>query len=802
MIEVKSLHKYYDQGSRRENHVLKGVSLALPDTGFVCILGPSGCGKTSLLNAIGGLDVFQSGSVDSVSAVSNAERSRNFGYVFQNYYLLADHSVGYNVYLGLHNVRMSHREKLKRVRQALQAVDMEPYIRRQCAELSGGQQQRVAIARAIVCNPRVILADEPTGNLDEANTRQICTLLRKISKTSLVIMVTHEERIARFFADRIITMESGSIAADESAWQRQDFLGDDGRTLYTGDFETTRWNTQGLQFRLLRQTGAEDIKLDMVVLKDRVILKTDNALSMTCTANSEQPRLVEGARPRLKLEDLDNQKLPWDGDTVVSGKPGVGIRFRDMLTEAVHLRQGGGLRRISTSLFLWILSILICLCVGDWLMLRSIDPEDFIEIHSQALEVSLERGEKVDLSVISNRDLYKEYKSYLPTDGESVVCVPQIANLAAVSGSAFAQIADLEMKLERCSYVPVEFLPEETLIRGRMPKDAYEVVVDRWVLDKVRQASGVAQNGILDNDYFLGKELNYGTGDSGPVIVGICDSGEPAIYIARELFVTLGVSGVKVASLSELQARYPGKYDHITLTKEECIVLPAVAGVFYRGMEGAHYSNTGGLRLRIQAICEEKDFYPAIIVADSLVDQLMIQMSYQSFWVFTDDKTATTAFLQDVAQRQMDGRVQVTVKDTYSQRMQEYVQASQIRSDARTIVSVTVILLCMGMLLLLRRVEVRKQLSMLSVYRLLGIPVWKTAGIFALESLLSVLTAVVPAAAISWIGIQMFGAELLLPGSVAVLICLTIGLYHLAVSLLPLYMLLRLPPAQLAAKYD
>lgn len=75
MIEVKDLHKYYDQGSRRENHVLKGVSLTLPDTGFVCILGPSGCGKTSLLNAIGGLDVFQSGSVDSVSAVSNGERS-------------------------------------------------------------------------------------------------------------------------------------------------------------------------------------------------------------------------------------------------------------------------------------------------------------------------------------------------------------------------------------------------------------------------------------------------------------------------------------------------------------------------------------------------------------------------------------------------------------------------------------------------------------------------------------------------------------------------------------------------------
>ena len=802
MIEVKDLHKYYDQGSRRENHVLKGVSLTLPDTGFVCILGPSGCGKTSLLNAIGGLDVFQSGSVDSASPVSNGERSRNFGYVFQNYYLLTDHTVGYNVYLGLHNVRMSHREKLKRVRQALQAVDMEPYIHRQCAELSGGQQQRVAIARAIVCNPRVILADEPTGNLDEANTFQICALLRKISKTSLVVMVTHEERIARFFADRIITMEEGSIVADEGAWQRQDLLGDDGRSLYTGDFETTCWNTQGLQFRLLRQTGAEDVKLDLVVLKDRVIIKTEDMLSVTCTANSEQPCLVEGTRPSLKLEDVDSQKLAWDGDSVVGSKPGAGIRFRDMLTEAVHLRRSSGLRRLRTSLFLWILSALICLCVGDWLMLRSIDPEDFIDTHSQLLEVSLERGEKADMSVVSNLDLYKEYKSYLPTGDESVVCLPRIADLATISGSAFAQIAELKMTLERCSYVPMEFFREETLIRGRMPEDAYEVVVDRWVLDKVRQTSGVAQNGILDNDYFLGKELNYGKGGNGPVIVGICDSGEPAVYIARELFISLGVSGVKAASLSDLQARYPGKYDHITLTEEECIVLPAVAGITYRGMEGGHYSSPGGLRLRIQAICEEKDFYPAIIVADSMMNRLMMEMSYQSFCIFTDDKAETTAFLQDIAQQQMAGSVQVTVKDTYSQRMQEYVQASRIRADARTIVSVTVILLCMGMLWLLRRVEVRKQMGMLSVYQLLGIPAWKSVGIFAMESVLSVLTAVVPATALSWFGVQMFGAELLLPASAAALICLAIGLYHLAVSLLPLYMLLRLPPAQLAAKYD
>ena len=209
MIEVKKLNKTYDRGRSGDHRVLKEVSFHLPDTGFVCILGPSGCGKTSLLNAVGGLDRFDNGTLCAGetqvnrygTAAYEAERNRNFGYIFQNYYLLENHTVAYNVYLGLHSLKLSHREKLKRVRMALKAVDMERYIRRKVGDLSGGQQQRIAIARALARRPKVIFADEPTGNLDEANTRNICTLLRQASRERLVIMVTHEERIARFFAD-------------------------------------------------------------------------------------------------------------------------------------------------------------------------------------------------------------------------------------------------------------------------------------------------------------------------------------------------------------------------------------------------------------------------------------------------------------------------------------------------------------------------------------------------------------------------------------------------------------------------
>ena len=124
MMEIQHLNKTYDLHRSNANHVLKDVSLTLPETGFVCILGPSGCGKTSLLNAIGGLDRFDSGTIAIEEqqfhrygeAGFEKVRNHSFGYIFQNYYLLQNHSVAYNVYLGLHSLNLTHREKLTRVR--------------------------------------------------------------------------------------------------------------------------------------------------------------------------------------------------------------------------------------------------------------------------------------------------------------------------------------------------------------------------------------------------------------------------------------------------------------------------------------------------------------------------------------------------------------------------------------------------------------------------------------------------------------------------------------------------------------
>ncbi|MDE6617258.1 MAG: ABC transporter ATP-binding protein, partial [Lachnospiraceae bacterium] len=236
MIKVNNLNKYYNKGKKNEQHVLNNINLEFGNTGLVCILGESGSGKTTLLNTIGGIDDFADGTLQIGDAVFKSYKQKqvepvrndHFGYIFQNYYLLKDYSVNYNVKIALNRYNLSEKEKDERTKYILDMLGMGKYRNKPVSKLSGGQQQRVSIARALVKAPDIILADEPTGNLDEENTIRTMAILKKISRECLVLLVTHEKRIARFFGDRIIEIRDGRVVRDEnntaSTYERSDDL--------------------------------------------------------------------------------------------------------------------------------------------------------------------------------------------------------------------------------------------------------------------------------------------------------------------------------------------------------------------------------------------------------------------------------------------------------------------------------------------------------------------------------------------------------------------------------------------------
>jgi putative ABC transport system ATP-binding protein len=224
LIEIADLWKTYQMGSE-EIHALRGVSFVIPRGAYVAIMGPSGSGKSTMMNLIGCLDTPSKGkyllNTRLVSEMDDDElahiRNKEIGFVFQTFNLLPRASALHNVELPLiYNGTPSHERK-ERAIKALQSVELGERLYHRPNELSGGQRQRVAIARALVNNPSIILADEPTGNLDSATSNEIMSLFDQLHQHgNTIILVTHESDIAAH-AHRVIRLLDGQIASDEKS---------------------------------------------------------------------------------------------------------------------------------------------------------------------------------------------------------------------------------------------------------------------------------------------------------------------------------------------------------------------------------------------------------------------------------------------------------------------------------------------------------------------------------------------------------------------------------------------------------
>ncbi len=318
MIDLKSLHKYFNKGRSNEIHVINDMTLALPEKGLVALFGQSGCGKTTLLNVIGGLDGFDSGSAEvageDILRDTDTIRNRSIGYIFQNYNLLNGETVGNNVANALRLCGMRDEAVIEaRVRAALANVGMEKYISRTPDTLSGGQQQRVAIARAIVKNPSIILADEPTGNLDEANTVMVMDLLKEISRDHLVVLVTHEGDLVDSYCDRVIELSDGRLVGERTLSGDSAYAARSKNDIWLGELDHSR---ETLEFATVDFYGPKPdapLSLRIVAQNGRYYLEAPNLHFLDETS---EVRLREGSfqqQPDQKNElsaHIDMSALP------------------------------------------------------------------------------------------------------------------------------------------------------------------------------------------------------------------------------------------------------------------------------------------------------------------------------------------------------------------------------------------------------------------------------------------------------------------------------------------------------------
>ena len=223
MIVVEDLWRTYDMGSEQQVQALSGVDLRIKQNEYVAIMGPSGSGKSTLMNLIGCLDTPTKGEYwlnsQLVSQLDDDElariRNKEIGFVFQTFNLLARATALHNVELPLIYAGVPTAERIERAKGALTAVGMESRMTHKPNELSGGQRQRVAVARALVNKPSIILADEPTGNLDSATGNEIMALFDRLhGEGNTIVLVTHEHDIAEY-AHRIVNIKDGVVERDE-----------------------------------------------------------------------------------------------------------------------------------------------------------------------------------------------------------------------------------------------------------------------------------------------------------------------------------------------------------------------------------------------------------------------------------------------------------------------------------------------------------------------------------------------------------------------------------------------------------
>lgn len=225
LVRINNVHKYFTRGSERID-VLQGTNLDVRQGEFLALMGPSGSGKTTLLNLMGGLDSPSSGSIEiagaNIAALSGAQlsrwRSQHIGFVFQLYNLLPVLTAERNVELPLLLTKLSKAERRKRVGIALKVVGLAERAKHYPRQLSGGQEQRVGIARAIVTDPTLLLADEPTGDLDRKSGDEILDLLQALNRDlgKTIVMVTHDPRAADR-ATRVVHLEKGVLMTEGAA---------------------------------------------------------------------------------------------------------------------------------------------------------------------------------------------------------------------------------------------------------------------------------------------------------------------------------------------------------------------------------------------------------------------------------------------------------------------------------------------------------------------------------------------------------------------------------------------------------
>lgn len=572
MIKLKHVKKYFNKRRSNEIRAIDDTTITLPNSGLVTFLGNSGCGKTTLLNAIGGLDNVDSGDIyiddkritRRTSGARDELRNAEIGYIFQNYNLIEDATVYANVALALRMTGFTGKDAIEeRVMYILDRVGIARYRNRPVNMLSGGERQRVGIARAIVKNPRIIIADEPTGNLDSSNTIEIMNIIKAISREKLVILVTHERKIAEFYADRIIEIVDGKIVDDRendhagSLDYRMDnriYLKDMpySAELVAKDSDPTEGSIQIENQQTTSTGGQPPIELytdapeelppiKVIIRNGHIYVDTGDRL----TLGQENVEILDEHYKGLSRDVME--KYQFDYEDVYRGnnpkyndpskQNGVPARakYRTIYGPWTSLKSGfkkiSSYSRLKKILLLGFVlaSMFVIYAISNVVGVNSITDREFIQRDKSYLAANV--------GMLTPR-AYERYANDPAVDyvipGGSVVAfaIPMDDYIQASwqSATIYSSVTDKER------------LSEDDIILGRMPTNENEAVIDILTLERMLFEEYIPKEiGANTMEAVIGRPLKHSPYVPDFTIVGISDTMQPCIFVDRKYLGDLGL---------------------------------------------------------------------------------------------------------------------------------------------------------------------------------------------------------------------------------------------------------------------
>lgn len=835
MVKITNLNKYFYHHKNNEIHVINNTSFEFPKTGLVTIIGESGSGKTTLMNVIGGLDDFYSGTIEiddlQIKKYSSKKmdrlRNEKIGYIFQNYLLLQGRTVYDNLRLQLNMYDVSEEEKNERIDYVLKAVGMLKYKKKNVSELSGGQQQRVAIARALIKSPALILADEPTGNLDEKNTIQIMNIIKKISKNTLVILVSHEMAIASSYSDYIIEVSDGKIVKEKSVSDAALYQYEDDQNIYLKEYEYQSIENDNVHIDFYSN---EDVKVNIQIVHKNgkfYVKSSDNVIYLE---DDSEIKLLDEHKKELIADkeilenDYELEKLVYSKTPSLSLKEKISLS----LSNLSKMKK----RTVFLAFPLIILIVLTLFAVQSVVSASKVDYQHTAYSDSRIYNVMMDAGTVME-SAVSKFGFEEFYEGFIE-ENPNIEPVLDYKTELEFKLPNFTQLSNKKYRLSGFSVLPLDMLKEEQLLYGRLPENATEIVVEKWVIENAINNSTL--NNFMDLYSFINKMVTL-LGKYELKIVGIAENDENTVYMNRWLLLnlypsTLRKQGISVCSYSEF-LKYEPNIINKPLSKYEGVLNESV--VFAYLDKKMLLNDDKRLAINITSKIDLGKCPFDMIVSDEIYAELyktILSSNFECLDLYCEtqkERGVVNTYIQSVKDYFSSGNLKATeefgydlgipidfttikfdiyAKSNYDNIMAPYeIEASKLVAS-RVLITFTIILISIIIVFFSMKSYAIKNIYDIGVYRAIGIKKGSIVFVYALEIFIISLYTTLIGGTLCYIVTNIIAGIPLIEAKTAIsfplyLIC-TLGMIaiNVLVGILPVILYMRLTPAKLLTKYD